>query len=138
MMFVTVFLGVLNLKTGRFVYVNAGHNPPIIYHRAENRCEYLNVKKNFVLGGMEEMTFTQQEIQLEKGDLIFMYTDGVNEAMNAQKEEYSSQRLLDFMNKTDCTVELTELLKAVKGDVADHVKDAEQSDDMTMMALRRN
>ncbi|MBQ7198532.1 MAG: SpoIIE family protein phosphatase [Selenomonadaceae bacterium] len=138
MMFVTVFLGMLDLKTGKFVYVNGGHNPPIIYHKAENRCEYLKVKKNFVLGGMEDMTFTQQEIQLEHGDLIFMYTDGVNEAMNVDKEEYTSERLLNFMNKTDCTVELTKLLAAVKGDVEDHVKDAEQSDDMTMIALRRN
>ena len=138
MMFVTVFFGMLDLKTGKFVYVNGGHNPPIIYHKAENRCEYLKVKKNFVLGGMEDMNFVQQEIQLEHGDLIFMYTDGVNEAMNAEKEEYTSERLLNFMNKTDCNVELTELLKAVKGDVAEHVKDAEQSDDMTMIALRRN
>ena len=138
MMFVTVFLGMLDLKTGKFVYVNGGHNPPIIYHKAENRCEYLKVKKNFVLGGMEDMTFTQQEIQLDHGDLIFMYTDGVNEAMNVDKEEYTSERLLNFMNKTDCTVDLTELLAAVKGDVKDHVKDAEQSDDMTMIALRRN
>ena len=67
-----------------------------------------------------------------------MYTDGVNEAMNVDKEEYTSERLLNFMNKTDCTVDLTELLAAVKGDVKDHVKDAEQSDDMTMIALRRN
>ncbi|MBR5913990.1 MAG: SpoIIE family protein phosphatase [Selenomonadaceae bacterium] len=138
MMFVTVFLGMLDLKTGKFIYVNGGHNPPIIYHRAENRCEYLNVKKNFVLGGMEDMHFVQQEIQLEKGDLIFMYTDGVNEAMNKDNEEYTSERLLEFMNKTDCKVELSELLKAVKNDVQSHVDGAEQSDDMTMMALRRN
>ncbi len=138
MMFVTVFLGMLDLKTGKFIYVNGGHNPPIIYHKAENRCEYLAVKKNFVLGGMEDMHFTQQEIQLEHGDLIFMYTDGVNEAMNAEKEEYTSERLLNFMNKTDCNVDLNKLLSAVKDDVKDHVKDAEQSDDMTMIALRRN
>ena len=138
MMFVTVFLGMLDLKTGKFVYVNGGHNPPIIYHKAENRCEYLSVKKNFVLGGMEDMHYVQQKIQLDHGDLIFMYTDGVNEAMNAEKEEYTSERLLNFMNKTDCNVNLEELLKAVKNDVKDHVKDAEQSDDMTMIALRRN
>lgn len=138
MMFVTVFLGMLNIKTGKFVYVNGGHNPPIIYHHAERRCEYLSVKKNFVLGGMEDMHFVQQEIQLLHGDLIFMYTDGVNEAMNVNKEEYTSERLLRFMNQTNCDIELTELLKAVKADVAEHVGDAEQSDDMTMMALRRN
>ena len=138
MMFVTVFLEILNIKTGRFVYVNGGHNPPIIYYSAEKRCEYLNVKKNFVLGGMEDMKFVQQEIQLLHGDMIFMYTDGVNEAMNENKEEYTSERLLEFMNKTNCEVDLTELLAAVKKDVSKHVGNAEQSDDMTMMALRRN
>ena len=138
MMFITVFLGMLDLKTGKFTYVNGGHNPPIIYHRAENHCEYLKVKRNFVLGGMEDMNFVQQEIQLEKGDLIFLYTDGVNEAMDKDNEEYTSERLLEFMNKTDCKVELAELLKAVKGDVKNHVGDAEQSDDMTIMALRFN
>ena len=138
MMFVTVFLGMLDLQTGKFVYVNGGHNPPVIYHAKENRAEFLNVKKNFVLGGMEDMTFKQQEIQLEHGDLIFMYTDGINEAMNVDKEEYTSERLLNFMNKTDCKANLTDLLAAVRADVADHVKDAEQSDDMTMVALRRN
>lgn len=138
MMFVTVFLGMLDLKTGKFVYVNGGHNPPIIYHKAENRCEYLKVKKNFVLAGMEDMHFVQQEIQLEHGDLIFMYTDGVNEAMNKNNEEYTSERLLKFMNKTNCNVELEELLKEVKSDVTAHVDGAEQSDDITMLALRRN
>ena len=138
MMFVTVFLGMLDLQTGRFVYVNGGHNPPVIYHAKENRAEFLKVNKNFVLGGMEDMTFKQQEIQLEHGDLIFMYTDGINEAMNIDKEEYTSERLLNFMNKTDCKAKLTDLLAAVRADIADHVKDAEQSDDMTMVALRRN
>ena len=138
MMFVTVFLGMLDIETGRFVYVNGGHNPPVIYHAAENRCEFLDVKKNFVLAGMEDMTFKQQEIQLEHGDLIFMYTDGINEAMNSEKEEYTSERLLNFMNKTDCKADLKDLLAAVRSDVADHVKDAEQSDDMTMVVLRRN
>ena len=138
MMFVTVFFGVLEINTGKFVYVNGGHNPPVIYRAKENTCEFLNVKKNFVLGGMEDVPYQQQETTLEHGDLIFAYTDGVNEAMNIDNEEYTSERLLQFMNSTDCRTDLQKLLAAVKADVAKHVGDAEQSDDITMMALRRN
>ena len=138
MMFVTVFFGVLEIDSGKFTYVNGGHNPPVIYRRAENRCEFLSVKKNFVLGAMEDMPFQQQEIILEHGDLIFVYTDGVNEAMNENHEEYTSERLLNFMNGTNCDAALNVLLAAVKKDLAVHVGNAEQSDDITMMALRRN
>ena len=138
MMFVTVFFGVLEISTGKFIYVNGGHNPPIIYHAENNSCEYLNVKKNFVLGGMEDVPYKQQEITLQRGDLIFTYTDGVNEAMNEQNEEYTSERLLNFMNSTNCKADLKSLLAAVKADVAKHVGAAEQSDDITILALRRN
>lgn len=136
MMFVTVFFGVLEISTGRFVFVNGGHNPPIVYRRAENRCEFLDVKKNFVVGGMEDVPFKQQEITLERGDLFFAYSDGVNEAMNEEHEEYTSERLLKFMNETDCAAPLGDLLAALRADVAEHVGEAEQSDDITMLALR--
>ena len=138
MMFVTVFFGVLEIDTGKFIFVNGGHNPPIIYHAESNSCEYLSVKKNFVLGGMEDVPYKQQETTLQRGDLIFTYTDGVNEAMNIDNEEYTSERLLKFMNSTNCKADLKELLAAVKSDVAKHVGAAEQSDDITMLALRRN
>lgn len=138
MMFVTVFFGVLEISTGKFIYVNGGHNPPVIYRAKNNSCEYLQVKKNFVLGAMEDMPFTQQETHLDNGDFIFCYTDGVNEAMNVDHEEYTSERLLNFMNKIDCHENLHDLLKNIRADVAEHVGEAEQSDDITMLALRRN
>lgn len=136
MMFVTIFFGVLEISTGRFVFVNGGHNPPVVYHHAENRCEFLNVKKNFVVAGMEDVPFKQQEIKLERGDLIFAYSDGVNEAMNEEHEEYTSERLLKFMNGFDYTASVGELLAAIRADVAEHVGNAEQSDDITVLALR--
>ena len=136
MMFVTVFIGVLDLETGEFVYVNGGHNPPVIYHAEENRCEFLDVKKNFVLGPMDGIPFIEQRITFKRGDLIFMYTDGVTEALNVADEEYLPERLIDFMNSTDCRADLQTLLKNVRGDVSKHVGEAEQSDDITMFALR--
>ncbi|MBQ6006466.1 MAG: SpoIIE family protein phosphatase [Selenomonadaceae bacterium] len=136
MMFVTAFVGVLDLETGEFVYVNGGHNPPVIYHAEENHCDFLDVEKNFVLGPMDEIPFIEQRIFLKRGDLLFIYTDGVTEALNVAEEEYLPERLIAFMNSTDCTVDLETLLKNIRGDLADHVGEAEQSDDITMFALR--
>ena len=136
MMFVTAFIGVLDLETGEFVYVNGGHNPPVVYHAAENHCDFLDVKKNFVLGPMDGIPFAEQKITLSKGDLLFIYTDGVTEALNIAEEEYLPDRLIKFMNETDCRADLQTLLKNIRGDVAAHVGEAAQSDDITMFALR--
>ena len=138
MMFVTAFVGVLDLKTGEFTYVNAGHNPPVVYHAATNHCDFLDVKKNFVLGPMDGIPFIEQKINLERGDLLFLYTDGVTEALNVDDEEYLPDRLIAFMNSTDCTKGLDSLLRNVRNDLAKHVGEAEQSDDITMFALRFN
>ena len=138
MMFVTAFVGVLNLETGEFVYVNAGHNPPVVYRAEENRCDFLDVKKNFVMGPMDGIPFVEQRTTFKRGDLIFIYTDGVTEALNVADEEYLPDRLIAFMNKTDCRADLQTLLKNIRGDVAAHVGEAEQSDDITMFALRFN
>ncbi|MBE8950347.1 MAG: SpoIIE family protein phosphatase [Quinella sp. 3Q1] len=136
MMFVTVFIGVLDLETGEFTYVNGGHNPPVVYRAEENHCDFLDVKKNFVLGPMDGIPFVEQKISLKRGDLLFLYTDGVTEALNVAEEEYLPERLIAFMNSTDCAADLKTLLKNIRGDVAAHVGTAEQSDDITMFALR--
>ena len=136
MMFVTAFIGVLDLETGEFTFVNAGHNPPVIYHAEESHCDFLDVKKNFVLGPMDGIPFVEQKIFLKRGDLLFLYTDGVTEALNVAEEEYLPDRLIAFMNSTDCRADLKTLLKNVRGDLAEHVGEAEQSDDITMFALR--
>ncbi len=138
MMFVTAFIGVLDLETGEFIFVNAGHNPPVIYHAEENRCDFLDVKKNFVMGPMDGIPFAEQKVTFKHGDLIFIYTDGVTEALNVDNEEYLPDRLIAFMNSTDCKADLETLLKNVRGDLSKHVGEAEQSDDITMFALRFN
>ena len=136
MMFVTAFIGVLDLETGEFIYVNAGHNPPVIYRAENNHCDFLDVDKNFVLGPMDGIPFVEQKISLKNGDLLFLYTDGVTEALNVENEEYLPDRLINFMNSTDCKADLQTLLKNIRGDLAKHVGEAEQSDDITMFALR--
>ena len=135
MMFVTVFMGMLDLKTGRFIYVNGGHNPPLIYHNSH--FEYLAMEKNCVLGMMEDINYVQQEIQLDNGDIVYLYTDGVTEAMDEENNQYGEERLLKFLTDAECLVyNLPKLLELVKGDLSEHVGAAEQSDDITMLAVR--
>ena len=132
-MFVTGWQGKLDLNTGLITYANAGHNPPIIIHK-DGRCEYLKSKINLVLAGMEGAPYVLQELQLEQGDKIYLYTDGVTEATNAEVQLYEEERLLN------CIIEnrnrsCQEICDAVKADVDAFVKDAPQFDDITMLCL---
>ena len=136
MMFVTVFMGMLDLKTGKFIYVNGGHNPPMLYKKSEDRFEFLNVEQNVVLGMMDGMDFEQQEVDLKSGDILYLYTDGVTEAMDVSNNQYGEERLSKTINSLDKTTDLKTLLKAVRADVSDHVGEAAQSDDITMLAVR--
>lgn len=136
MMFITVFLAMLDLEMGKLIYVNGRHNPPMIYRAAEKKFHYMDVEQNCVLGLMDDMDFIQQETQLKRGDIIFMYTDGVTEAMNAVKEQYGEARLENCLNAIDHQCKLQSLLEGVNKSLAEHVKDAEQSDDITMLAVR--
>ena len=138
MMFVTVFMGMLDIKTGEFTFVNGGHNPPLVYHKSTDSYEYLKVAKNFVLGGVEDIDFKQQTIKLEKGDKIFMYTDGVTEALNPTNELYGEERLINCLNRSDRNLSVEELLAFVRADVNTHVNGAAQSDDITMLTLKIN
>ena len=136
MMFVTVFTGILDLKSGDFTFVNGGHNPPAVYRADKDAWEYIKVKRNFVLGGMEDVDFVQERITLNKGDRLYLYTDGVTEALDVKEEMYGETRLLNCLNRADKAVNVEELLRIVKEDVGKHVGEAEQSDDMTMLTVK--
>ncbi|MBR3621920.1 MAG: SpoIIE family protein phosphatase, partial [Selenomonadaceae bacterium] len=137
MMFVTAFIGVLNLKTGSFSFVNCGHNPPLIYRAKENKYEYLKVKRNTALGIMSDMDFVEQEITLFKGDALFLYTDGVTEAYNNSEEMYGEERLETALNAiASPTASSKEILTHVRSSLKAFVKDADQFDDITMLGIR--
>ena len=136
MMFVTAFIGVLDVHTGEFTFVNAGHNPPVIYRAETNHCDFLDVKKNFVLGATDGIPFIEQRITLRSGDLLYLYTDGVTEALNVAEELYGEERLLTCLNASTCAVSPEALLASVRADLLRHVGKAAQSDDITMLALR--
>ncbi|MGN1467970.1 MAG: SpoIIE family protein phosphatase [Ruminococcus sp.] len=135
-MFVTAWLGILNLKTGLLQYVNAGHNPPVIRHKGGN-FEFICTRANFVLAGMDNIKYRTYEMQLVPGDEIFLYTDGVTEAATGSKELFGEDRLLECLNeKRDLSVK--DLCKKIKKDVDCFVCSAPQFDDITMLAVKLN
>lgn len=134
-LFVTAFSGVLDLTTGIFRYVNAGHNPPLIRRRGKN-FEELPMELNFVLGGWEDWQYVQQEIQLEAGDTIFFYTDGVTEAIDSTGKLYSLERLQKFLNEREKNSSAKKILDDIHESLQNFSVGAEQSDDITMLAIK--
>jgi sigma-B regulation protein RsbU (phosphoserine phosphatase) len=133
-MFVTLFIGVLDLATGALVYANGGHNPPVLLAAGKPPL-FMTGRSGPLVGAMEDMPYVALQTQLDPGDTLFLYTDGVTEAMDANQTLYSDERLLRTLST------LTEhspkaLLRAIEGDVALHVAGAEPSDDITMLCLR--
>ena len=132
-LFITAFEGVLDLVTGEFRYVNAGHEPPYLCKQGES-FEAYKIKAGFVLAGMEDLRYREGSLQLMPGDRIFLYTDGVTEATDGANQLYGSERLHRVLNANlDAGPET--LLPAVKADVDQFVGDAPQFDDITMLCL---
>ena len=134
-LFVTAFSGVLDLTTGVLRYVNAGHNPPLIRRHGKKFFE-LPMELNFVLGGWDDWQYVQQEIQLAAGDTIFLYTDGVTEAINSDGKMYSLERLQKKLANLDKAKSAEEILTVVSKSLEKFSGDAEQSDDITMLAVK--
>ena len=131
-LFITAFEGVLDLVTGEFNFVNAGHEMPYIYKGRS--FEAYKIKPGFVLAGMEGMRYKAGSMTLEPGDKLFQYTDGVTEATDSANQLYGMERLSDVLNKVkDDTPEA--VLDAVKTDIDEFVGDAPQFDDITMLCL---
>lgn len=132
-MFVTCFLAILDIESGIMTYANAGHNPPIIYRK--DHFEYLKCYSGFILGGMDQVFVKDEQIKLEKGDLITLYTDGITEARNVQGDFYGEKRLLDVYNKQKYE-SVIDLHYELKDDLEAFINDFEQSDDQTYLTLK--
>lgn len=132
-LFITAFEGTLDLVTGEFRFVNAGHEMPFIA-KAGSAYEPYKLKPGFVLAGMENMKYQSGCIQLSPGDKIFQYTDGVTEATNAAHELYGMERLSKVLAKNTAEPP-AKLLSAVKADIDAFVGDAPQFDDITMLCV---
>lgn len=133
-MFITAFEGVLDLITGEFRYVNAGHEMPFIY-RKEGKYEAFKVRPGFVLAGMENIKYKEQKIQLNVGDKIFQYTDGVTEATDIENNLYGRKRLEAVLNNQCLGTSPQNTLDLIKKDIDIFVGEREQFDDITMLCL---
>ncbi|MER2056518.1 MAG: SpoIIE family protein phosphatase [Clostridia bacterium] len=135
-MFVTVWIGILEISTGKLTAANAGHEFPVL-KRAGGKYELYKDRHGFVIGGMPGMKYRQYELQLHPGDRLFVYTDGVPEATDADSQLFGTDRMLSALNEKDAA-DPKEVVQVVHEAVDRFVKDAEQFDDMTMLCLDYN
>ena len=132
-MFVTVWLGILEISTGKLTAVNAGHEYPAL-RRQDGFFELYKDRHGFVLGGLESARYREYEIRLEPGAKLFVYTDGVPEATNASRELFGTGRMIEALNvRPDAGPE--DVLANVRSAVDDCVLNAEQFDDLTLLCL---
>ena len=131
-MFVTLFLGVVDLASGHLSYTNAGHNPPLLL--TDDDVSVISCDANLPAGVMSGHQFTEQHLQLKSGDSIFLYTDGLNEAENASLQQFGMERVMQLAKVT--VRKPLPLIEAMMSSVQLFVGDAEQSDDLTMLAIQ--
>ncbi len=134
-MFVTVFYGIYDLRTGMIDFTNGGHNPPFIVH-PDGTAEELKTESNLVLGAMGGIPFKSESLQLNPGDALYLYTDGVTEAENKDHELFGESRLQAVLSAQK-GVESREIIEAVSSAVKEFVDGAPQSDDITQLVIRR-
>ncbi len=135
-MFVTMWIGMLDMQTGHLRFCNAGHNPPII-GGGENQGDFLQMMPNAPIGLWPDLVYEGEEIDTVKGRPLFVYTDGLNEAEDPELRQFGDERLLDILRNThfDLSQQVIETLAA---QVESHRRGAPANDDLTMLCLRVN
>lgn len=134
--FITAFIVKVNLLNGNTSFVNAGHNPSLIKRQGMD-YSYLEIDNNIVLGAFNDFSYKKVEDKLSAGDKMFLYTDGVTEAMNSNQELYGEQKLRDILN-INKDYELKDVVNAVKQDIKTYAGEEEQSDDITVITFKYN
>ncbi len=136
-MFVTAFIGLINIKTGKFSYSNAGHNPPLIYKKSENQYDFIDTPKGFVLGGVSGQKYIGKEMYVNPDDVIFLYTDGVTESMNTNGKLFGEEKLKNILNRDNVKkLNIKEIIEFLKSEVSKFSVGTEQADDITMLAFK--
>ena len=133
-MFCTAFLGILDLKTGKLAYCNAGHNAPLVIGKNGN-VSAMDVVPNLPLGLFSGFPYKGQETKIEKDSMLYLFTDGVNEAENKKMEQFSDERLVSLLMKNACA-EPKEIVETTFAEVERHADGANQSDDITVMCIK--
>jgi len=134
-MFVTVFYAIYNTRTGHVSYCNAGHTPPLLLH-ADGTTELLPKPKSTILGAFSGAIYVNDTLQMEPGDTLVMYTDGVTEAMNPEQKEFGLGRFSSLLGGL-AGKSSQQIVEAVKAGISNFAAGAEQSDDITLLALKR-
>ena len=137
-MFVTFFLGLVDLKTGHLDFCNAGHNPPVLGSDkccTDETCNFLEMVPNAPIGLFPGLEYEGEEVDNIKGCSLFIYTDGLNEAENRQQEQFGDDRLLDIL-RTSRSENAQQLVEMLAAEVEQHRDGAEPNDDLTMMCIR--
>lgn len=134
-MFVTAFYGIYNLTTGQVTYTNAGHNPPYLM-KADGTILRLPFSSDLVVGAIDDFKYSEETLQLEHGDTLLLYTDGVTEAINSGDEEFGEQRLQAVLAQLTSNSS-QDIIERIKACVSDFAGEAEQSDDITLLAIKR-
>lgn len=132
-LFVTAWMGILDINSGELTYVNAGHNPPLL-KRANGQFEYLRKRGGFVLAGMDDTKYRQETLTVRADDRLFLYTDGVTETADNEHRLYGEERLRDFLN-AHCADGTEELLDDVLGELQVYADGGPQFDDITMLLM---
>jgi serine phosphatase RsbU (regulator of sigma subunit) len=135
-MFATLFCGVINLKTGELRMVNAGHNPPVIGNKKEG-YSFIELNQNIALGVLDNFEFKSGKRQLKAGERLILYTDGITEAFNPEGEVFSEERLLTTIVSGD-ELNNRQLVQQIQQEIKNFALDAEQSDDITILAITYN
>jgi sigma-B regulation protein RsbU (phosphoserine phosphatase) len=133
-MFVTIFLGVLNTATGEVTYANGGHNPPLLMS-GTGEFSFIEAPPGLVVGAMEDFVYSTQTVSLQKGDAVFLYTDGVTEAMDEKGELFSETRLIEYLSALR-GVTIKELVSGMVEEISAYEGQMPQSDDITMMVVQ--
>lgn len=138
-MFVTVWLGVLDYEQGTLTFANAGHNPPLLKRRGEDftYMDYKTYKRGIMLGMREGIRYKDNQIPFMRGDILYLYTDGVTEANNEKEELYGEERLMSCVTEC-CENSPEEMIRFIWSDIDKFAGEAEQFDDITMVVLKMN
>ena len=131
-MFVTMFIGMVHLPTGKLDFCNAGHNPPVLANG--NESHFISMESNAPIGLWEGLKYTGEVIENIRGQLLFIYTDGLNEAENTKQVQFSEELLLDIVKRTS-NMSPQEMIKTMNSEVNKHRDGAEPNDDLTMLCL---
>lgn len=135
-MFVTLFLGVLDLRTGTLQYCNAGHNEPVRLRAKNAKCASLSCMPNLPLGVLSGFEYKEQAVQMEVGETLFLYTDGLTEAENSAHELFGEQRMMQSIGQWSADMTAEQQIEAMRSAITAFVGEAEQSDDLTMFIIR--